>query len=328
MSSPTPPPVTQSPPKKKKGGKKGGKKKGTRKKSTLLKRGQSREAKEEKKGAGAEEVSAAPSSETVKQVKDLLGEFRASLQKEPPELYKATALLNQLKILLIQFQLIPPFDESNINAVKEQLELARSILELACTLSIKAKDYTSFKRHVTQVKAYYTDYSNLLDRSEAQWQILGLNLLGLLAHNNLAEFHSELELIAVEHWENLYINYPLQLEQRLMEGNYNKVLRARKSLPLPDYEFFADMLVKTVREKISDCCEKAYEIIPLEDARQMLMLENKQELNEHIFKRNWTVQDGALRFTQKDKIEGTLNIPSDSIARQTLAYATELERIV
>jgi len=308
-----------SPPKKEEGKKKGKKKGAGKKKDKKDKKSEEGKAK-----SGDERPAVA--SETVTKVKELVGELRKALQKDSPELYKCQSTLNQLKILLIEFQLLPPF-EGNINAIKEQLELARTVLELACTLSIKEKNYATFKRHVTQVKAYYTDYSHLLDPSEAQWQILGLNLLGLLAHNALDEFHSELELIPVEHWENLYINYPLQLEQRLMEGNYNKVLRARKSLPASDYEFFADMLVRTVREKISDCCEKAYEMIPLEDARQMLMLESKAELQEHINKRKWTVQEGALRFSQREKIDET-PVPSHAIARQALSYATELERIV
>jgi len=39
----------------------------------------------------------------------------------------------------------------------------------------------------------------------------------------------------------------VNLEQRLMEGSYNKILTARSSVPHPLMGFFVDLLAKTVR---------------------------------------------------------------------------------
>ena len=65
-----------------------------------------------------------------------------------------------------------------------------------------------------------------LPESAYQLQLLGLNLLALLAQNRVGEFHTELELLPPEAiHNNVYIKYPVALEQSLREGSYNKVRR-------------------------------------------------------------------------------------------------------
>ena len=52
-------------------------------------------------------------------------------------------------------------------------------------------------------------------------QLLGLNLLCLLAQNRVAEFHTELERLPANEIENnVYIRHPVSLEQNIMEGSY------------------------------------------------------------------------------------------------------------
>jgi 26S proteasome regulatory subunit N12 len=51
----------------------------------------------------------------------------------------------------------------------------------------------------------------------------GLNLLRLLVQNRIAEFHTELELVGPEAQQAPSVRQPVQLEQWLMEGAYNKV---------------------------------------------------------------------------------------------------------
>ena len=47
----------------------------------------------------------------------------------------------------------------------------------------------------------------------------------LLAQNQVADFHTEIERLDHEEIQNdPYIKHPIQIEQYLMEGNYNKVL--------------------------------------------------------------------------------------------------------
>ena len=88
-------------------------------------------------------------------------------------------------------------------------------------------------------------------------QLLGLNLLCLLAQNRVAEFHTELErLPANEIDNNVYIRHPVSLEQNIMEGSYNKDLLAKGNVPAESYNFFIDILMDTVRNEIASCLDK------------------------------------------------------------------------
>lgn len=263
----------------------------------------------------------------VKTVQQTLDKLKKSFNKASPDIPACKKLLSQLKIMFIKFQLVPPFSGPE-SEVKKQLLLARETLELATLISIADKDERSFERHVTQVKTYYTDYGHLLPESERKWPILGLNLLFLLSENRMGEFHTQLELIPLSAQSNMYISFPVRLEQRLMEGTYNKVLSARADVPVPTYSFFMDTLANTVRDKIAECSEKAYESLPLSQVPQMMMLENEAELVKYIAdnEKLWTIENGVLLFNKPPT--HTTEIPSLRLIRETLTYATELERIV
>ena len=94
---------------------------------------------------------------------------------------------------------------------------------------------------------YFCSKKFNLPPSAQQYLILGLNLLRLLAKNKLDEFHIEVELIPLEKQNDIYIKQPLQLEQYMMEGAYNKVLKARNEVPSDSHHFFMDQLMVTVR---------------------------------------------------------------------------------
>jgi hypothetical protein len=77
--------------------------------------------------------------------------------------------------------------------------------------------------------------------------LLGLDLLRLLSQNRISEFHTALERIEPSQLSNVYIKHPIQLEQWLMEGSYNKVWNSRVDVPAPEYGFFIDILMSTIR---------------------------------------------------------------------------------
>ena len=80
-----------------------------------------------------------------------------------------------------------------------------------------------------------------------QYTLLGLNLLRLLASNQIADFHTELELIPTEMLDNAFIKHPVQLEQYLMEGSYTKIIESRSDVPSSCYTYVMDQLLQTVR---------------------------------------------------------------------------------
>jgi 26S proteasome regulatory subunit N12 len=203
--------------------------------------------------------------------------------------------------------------------------------------------------------------------SQRQFPILGLNLLRLLAQNRTAEFHTELELIPPAlHDSNVYIKYPTQLEQYIMEGSFNKVLNTRADgLYSKEGDYFMDMLTDTVREEIANCSEKAYKTMSAEHACRMLMIPSVPQLNAYaekvrtrsptarrlaacaraahdrtspralasrcrtasaVAQRGWALSNGLITFKQSE--DKVLEMPSMRLIHETLSYAKELERIV
>ena len=78
---------------------------------------------------------------------------------------------------------------------------------------------------------YFFPPSNFLPESSLKYELLGLNLLWLLTQNRVAEFHTELELLSPKDIQNnVFIHYPVSVEQYLMEGCYNKVIKCSNGL--------------------------------------------------------------------------------------------------
>ncbi|KAJ3216772.1 hypothetical protein HDU67_008949 [Dinochytrium kinnereticum] len=161
---------------------------------------------------------------------------------------------------------------------------------------------------------------------------LGLNLLRLLAQNRISEFHTELEVIEPEQLSaNIYIKHPLQIEQCLMEGSYNKVWNSRLNVPAEEYLFFIDILMGTIRlsddrNEIASCSEKAYTSLPLPDAATLLYFKTPSDVVPFAHERGWTISEGKIIFTTTNT--ENVELPTSKLIRQTLTYARELERIV
>ncbi|RGB40541.1 COP9 signalosome [Rhizophagus diaphanus] len=257
----------------------------------------------------------------------LYNNLKKEFNSQNPDLKKCGDYLAKLKIALSKMQLLLP--EGDVKNTEELL-IARDILEIGAYWSVRIKDIPSFERYIAQLNTYYTDYSSLLQPSQAMYPLTGLNLLRLLSQNRIAEFHTALENIEPEQLlESVYIKHPVHLEQYLMEGSYNKVWNSRNEVPAPEYLFFIDILMGTIRSEIASCSEKAYSYLPLADAATLLFFNNNtNELLNFASERGWSVSQAEMKiyFTTKD--DDHVEIPSDSIIKQALHYARELEQIV
>eukprot|EP01098_Paradermamoeba_levis_P003785 TRINITY_DN1677_c0_g1_i1.p1 TRINITY_DN1677_c0_g1~~TRINITY_DN1677_c0_g1_i1.p1 ORF type:complete len:275 (-),score=91.71 TRINITY_DN1677_c0_g1_i1:29-853(-) len=254
--------------------------------------------------------------------------LKADFDGPSPNLAKCKSLLSDLKILLTDCAVpfLLPTSQSVSPSDVQRMIIAREILEYATLLSVKEKDIPAFERNISQLKTYYFDAKSTLPPSSRQFQLLGLNLLRLLALKRLAEFHTELELFTVEQLGNVYIRHPISLEQHLMEGSYNKILAAKNDLPDSNGSYYMEILMETVRDQIASCSEKAYEHLSLNSARKLMSFSNEKELVEYAEKRGWVIQGGQIVFKNDEKVK--LEIPNTEVIRQTLSYAKELERIV
>uniref|UniRef100_A0A6S9RU20 CSN8/PSMD8/EIF3K domain-containing protein n=1 Tax=Chrysotila carterae TaxID=13221 RepID=A0A6S9RU20_CHRCT len=269
----------------------------------------------------------------------LLDQLKAAFAGGESKLDHALSTLDALKLKLLELPATPaaaaaaaPSPTGSASGLpagtRDALLVAREALELGALLAVRAADTPAFERHVSQLKSYYTDCGALLPASERQWPILGLNLLRLLAQNRIAEFHTELELVPPELMHtNVYIKFPAQLEQHIMEGSYNRVLVAKnESVYEQEGMYFMDMLVDTVREEIAECSEKAYVSIGASELQSLLMLADETELAQYAEQRGWRVSGGVVTFG--DGEPKLLALPATQLIAETLAYAKELERIV
>ncbi|ELU07645.1 hypothetical protein CAPTEDRAFT_162401 [Capitella teleta] len=246
--------------------------------------------------------------------------------RKPPNLDKCGDILAKLKVGLTQLTFLPT-DESSVS--KRELLVARDILEVGAQWAIAKKDVEAFERYMAQLKCYYLDYKEDLPESAYKFQLLGLNLLRLLAQNKLADFHTELELLPANALQqNVYIKHPVSIEQYLMEGSYNKVFLARGNVPADSYNFFIDILLDTIREEIAGCLEKAYEKIAISEAARMLFFDSEKPMREYSAGRNWTkAADGYFHFVHEEKKTDD-DVPAMFLATQTIGYAKELDMIV
>jgi len=229
-----------------------------------------------------------------------------------------------MKLALTELQFMPT---SETKPSQQELVVARDVLEIGVQWSVAKKDIPSFERYISQLKCYYFDYSSLLPESPYFYQLLGLNLMSLLAQNRLAEFHTELELLpAKDLQENVYIRCPVALEQYLMEGNYNKVFLSKGNVPAESYQFFINMLIDTLRDEVSACIESSYNQISQKEACRMLFFDKQADLLKYAAKKNWNVENNNYIF--KKDVQSKQEISSLKIIQNCLGYAKELERIV
>ncbi|KAJ1959827.1 regulatory particle non-ATPase [Dipsacomyces acuminosporus] len=258
-------------------------------------------------------------------ITQLFERARAALASPNPDLTAVKTQLSQLKIGLAQIAI----QNSQVEADASFQLLKRSILELGAELSIKTGDIPAFERYLAQLESFYFDSKYGLDESNAMYPLIGLNLLRMLSENLIADFHTALERIDLSQIQNNpYIQFPVRIEQALMEGSYKKVCREGSQVPMPEYLFFMDILLTTMRNEVASCTEKSYSSLPLDDAKSVLFFNSMDELLKFAQERNWTVSPSDKRVTFPSAAENTRAFQGEHIMHQTLSYARELERIV
>jgi len=265
----------------------------------------------------------------MRNVVHLYQSLKQEWNKKPPNLEKCGEHLCQLKLALTELTFLPSNDE---NATKQELLIARDILETGALYSVASRDIPGFERYLTQLKTYYLDYKIDLPDSPYKYQLLGLNLLSLLSQNRLAEFHTELELLPVaEIQTNIYLKHPVSMEQYLMEGSYNKVFLAKGNVPAESYIFFVDILLGTIRDEIASCIESSYDRLAVSAAMRKLFFDSERAMKNYALgDRKWTLDatpHGPCFVFAKEERKDDI-IPSTDLVAQAISYARELEMIV
>lgn len=286
-------------------------------------------------------MSAAGRKEIYAQYQALLGEWNKKTKNQD----RVGQLVNSVKVSLPRLTFLPTEQSLSVDhaTLKQDLIIARDVLEIGALHSVAVKDTTSFERFLALLKCYYFDYTkDELPESAYKYQLLGLNLLRLLAQNRVAEFHTELELLPEKELRgNVYILHPVTLEQWLMEGRYNKVVLSRGTVPAESYTFFLDELIKTIRTEVASCIETSYDAITVTEAARLLFLKNVKEVQEFAVshgkvsettdkKVQWVFQGNQLVFITagKEVDRKLVKMDTKALAIQVIDYARELEMIV
>ena len=201
---------------------------------------------------------------------------------------------------------------------------AATALELGVLLSVADGDLTSLSRNMALLMPYYTAGVVTPQKNH----VLGLHLMHLLVEHQLSEFHSLLEVITEEDASSPFISFPIGMERQMMVGMYDEVLA--RDIPHPSYQFFLDHLQQTVRDSIADGIEVAYQSLALKDAAKMMKFSSADELTAYMqeFRDDWIVEGDRLTFQPATTTLQASDIAAQEWIKQSLQYATELERII
>ena len=251
-------------------------------------------------------------------------------------LQEKTNILKNLKILTLSFKSLPPSKEKPITA---EFELAREVNELEMELSCICKNERAFELSYLQEKPFYFDYikdQNILPKqSDKYLYYVGPYLLFLLSNNRTTDFSTELELLDNKDKDNPYIKVSLDIEQFIVEGNYSHMAKLKNSTD-DNYNYYLNKFDDTIRYQIARSMEKSYENLKWDNAMQLLMLKNENDLNEFIRQQNenpredreiiWKREGDKIKFIPIN--ENKASIPAYRIFNDSLLLGIETERIV
>lgn len=201
---------------------------------------------------------------------------------------------------------------------------AATALELGVLLSVADGDLTSLSRNMALLLPYYSAGVVTPQKNH----VLGLHMMHLLVDHQLSEFHSLLEVISEEDAASSFISFPIGIERQMMVGMYGDVLAL--DIPHASYKFFLDHLQQTVRDSIADGIEVGYQSLALSDAAQMMKFSSIDELTAYIqeFRDDWIIEGNRLTFQPATTTLQASDIAAQEWIKQSLQYATELERII
>ena len=218
-----------------------------------------------------------------------------------------------------------PYNGAATKEAQQERKFIAQMLTSAVLLAAKTQEDDLFKTSVQQLRALYNDYPDC-STTETKCQVMGLNLLRLLADDQLASFHCELELLSAEELCSAPVAFATTLAQSLSEGSYHRVVSAQA--PSAPFAAFMPKLNEAVRVDIANCSEKAYESLSVKDAQSLLFFNTESELSNFIesTEREWEMRDGRVWFAASGSQQ--VRVPSKQLIHSSLSYANELERIV
>ena len=266
---------------------------------------------------------------TLRQATELFGTLKTQLDGGNNNLEAACQTLKQLKLKLLGF---PSFLNPNAKSSTKLPEfmLTREVLETAVLLYARKRDLQGFDVHYDMLRPYYSkeDFVGVdAPASERRLVISGLNLLRLLVGNRLPDFHAAFECMPRDEQNSLYIKFPVTLERYLAEGSFNKLLGARSKAPSNEYLPVLELLEQTVRAEVAKCVPSAYTKISKDGAKQLLMLQNANDVSDVASKYQWKNEADNYVFESAVARVETV-VPFKKILVEQLVHVKQIQDVI
>ena len=194
------------------------------------------------------------------EISSILNQLHQSLSSH--DYSQSPSLLSRAKICLLKLNALVAAPQTS----RQLLLAARETLELGALVSIRLQDPEAFTRYFQQLQPFYNLPAHILPREGGnRSKVTGLYLLLQLSQGDYAGFHTTLEALETQAQQtegqavqrgkssgkgqgkgledDAFVQYPIRLEQALMEGSYDRVWGETKSERVPSEEFaiFSDV---------------------------------------------------------------------------------------
>jgi len=217
------------------------------------------------------------------------------------------------------------------------------VLELAARWQARRGQDVVFERTFDQLRPFYSDFAHRLPPSTDCALIHGLYLVHLLVQNRLPDFHTTLESLPDSLANSPHVEYAVDLEQKLAEGSYHRILTDPKSkhsnaLPDPLYASMLKQLAMTMREEMAASIEQAYTHLGVAEIAAILGIQGGSKALVKVDKlakeRGWHLppRDQVVEFGKHqvgtDGVAMTTGIPTHEILASTLSICQRIDAIV
>lgn len=271
----------------------------------------------------------------------LASELHSLFEKE--QYNDCQRLLPAIKVELVKHNLLVPLPSNSKTPDQlNDLKIAERILEIGALSALLTLEHQQFENAYAQLRPFYHT-PRLHGKNETNTdttKIISLYLLYLLSQGLISKFHVELETTYNSPQFNVekdkYLQFPIDLERNLMEGNYIKIwklLQNESSLPCKEYIHFTETLIRTLRFEIARSLERTNDSILLSNCKTLLYYPQEQsdKAFEEVLRRelevdNWEFKDGVIYF--HNDTQDAQETDMSAVIKNVLSYAAQIESIV
>ncbi|KAK8884085.1 hypothetical protein M9Y10_043190 [Tritrichomonas musculus] len=266
---------------------------------------------------------------------------------------RAEALINDLKLDFLQFQLLTP-KESEL--LPQNIMMFRDILEYDALFSIKTKNLDEFERAMAQLKCYYFRKTDL-PPSDNMPLLLAIHLVAILGKKDeetkeetetdeerdkdadddddneinrakkkkLVDFNIELQLAREIIGHNIFLDYAADLHQSVIENSFARLFILENQPPSPLFNQFTADLLNGARNSHADSIERAYKYLTLSEISSILHFNNEEDVRLFVSKRKWRIADDDITVIF-NREEGKSK-SSEDMLRRAIALSEQISTL-